>query len=143
MSAKEQYLKAMFEVDNADAFQAVIEYFPGDDDKIWRRRAEEQLTLLYLKDRRRKDQAFEQLQRLRDKIEPGDAQLRAESRAAEAYWNAMYDNPTMARKILQSEADNFNKYLNESWRRVADEARQLAGEPGRSGGTPAPTPGGP
>jgi serine/threonine-protein kinase len=131
-SAQQQYLHAMFQIDDEDAFKAVIAWFPSQEDKLWRRRAEEQLALLYLKDRRRVDDARKQLDRLKIGIEATDRQLIAEARIGEAYLEALNKNKDAARKILQRDAEEFNRYLSGSWRQLAQEVRQLVAEdPGR------------
>jgi serine/threonine-protein kinase len=127
-TARQQYLHAMFEIDDEDAFKAVIAWFPSPDDKLWRRRAEEQLALLYLKDRRRVDDARKQLERLKIGIEATDRQLIAEARIGEAYLEALNKNKDAARKILQKDAEDFNRYLSGSWRQLAQDVRQLVGD---------------
>jgi len=127
-SARDQYLHAMFAIDDEDAFKAVIAWYP--EEKLWTRRAEEQLALLYLKDRRRETEARAQLERLKSKVDPGDKQLLAEARVGEAYLDAIHNNKVQARKILQSSGDDFNTYLTESWRQLAREVRRMVADDG-------------
>jgi len=124
-TAKEQYLHAIFAIDDEDAFRAVIERFPGRDDKIWSRMAQEQLALMLLKDRRRESDAREQLNVLQTKVEPGDRHLIAEARIGTAYLDAIHNNLTQARRTLQSSGEEFDQYLTGSWKQLAQEVRQL------------------
>ncbi|SFI35653.1 serine/threonine-protein kinase [Planctomicrobium piriforme] len=126
-TAREQYVHAMFAIDDEDAFKAVIAWFDLPDDKIWRRRANEQLALLYLKDRRREADARAQLEKLRS-FEPGDRQLAAEALVGEAYLDAVANNKNPARKTLQSHGEEFNQYLTGSWKQLAQEVRQMTSE---------------
>ncbi len=128
-TAREQYIYAMFASDDEDAFKAVIARFEDPNDKIWRRRAQEQLALLYLKDRRREMEAREQLQVLRNKVDPGDPELIAEARIGEAYLDAVHNNVDMARRKLQSGTDDFDQLLTGSWKQLAQEVRQLTAVP--------------
>lgn len=127
-TAKDQYLYAMFKVDDEDAFKAVIRRFPGADDQMYTRRAQEQLALLYLKDRRRKEDAVTQLETLKSRVDPRNSQLKAEANIGEAYLNAINDNKEVARRIMEREAENFDKLLTGSWRQLYDDVRQLTNQ---------------
>ncbi|WP_437229302.1 protein kinase domain-containing protein [Planctomicrobium sp. SH661] len=120
-SARDQYLHAMFKIDDEDAFKAVIEFWGSPSDEIWRRRAHEQLALLYLKDRRREPEARAQLALLKTNFR--DSAL--EARAGEAYLDALHNNPDRARRTLQAEAEAFNQKLTGSWRQLMEETREM------------------
>lgn len=122
-TAREQYLYAMFKIDDEDAFKAVVEFFPAADDTIWRRRAQEQLALLYLKDRRREPDARKQLDLLRTQFDR-DAAL--EARIGGAYLDALHNNQEHARKTLQSlEEEVSSQRLTASWQQLMDKTREM------------------
>jgi len=120
--ARDQYLAAMFKMDDEDAFKAVIEFFPSSTEKAWRQRAQEQLALLYVKDRRREADARQQLDELQVKY-GNDAAL--EARIGKAYLDAIYNNQERARKTLQAEQEAFNQNLTGSWRQLFEETRDI------------------
>jgi len=130
-TAREQYLYAMFKMDDEDAFKAVLELFPEPENRPWRLRAQEQLVLLSLKDRRREEDARKQLEILQSKYE--EAAL--EYRIGTAYLEALHHNQEPARKILQSEQDAFDQKLTGSWRRILEETREILNMPGPRNGT--------
>ncbi len=124
-NAKDQYLYAMFQIDNEDAFRAVISRFDGRDNKTWTRQAHEQLALLLLKDRRREADARAQLEELKTKVDPGNRYLVAEARVGEAYLDAINNNIPRARTTMQANSEEFNQLLTGSWKQLAQETRQL------------------
>jgi len=130
-TAREQYLYAMFRVNDEDAFKAVIAWFPSSEDRAWRQRAQEQLALLYLKDRRREDDARKQLQELARY----DSDAALESRMGLAYLDALHHNQETAKKTLLSDQDAFNQKLTGSWRQVLEETREMLNNSGLQNGT--------
>ncbi|MCA8998089.1 MAG: serine/threonine protein kinase [Planctomycetaceae bacterium] len=123
-SARDQYLYAMIEVDNEDAFRAVIKWFDDPKDRIWTQRAHEQLAFLYLKDRRRHRDAERELAEIKS-LDPTDKRLQAESRIGQAYLHALNGNAELAQRILQSDAVEFDEYLTGSWRELELDVRRL------------------
>jgi len=121
-TAREQYLHAMFKVDDEDAFKAVDQFFPSADDAIWRRRANEQLALLYLKDRRREADARAQLEMLRTTFERDSID---KARIGGAYLDALQNNQDRARKTLQTHDEAFSQKLTGSWRQLWEETREI------------------
>lgn len=124
--AREQYVHAMFQIDNEDAFRAVIQWFPDAKDRLWTQRAHEQLALLYLKDRRRHRDAEAELTAMRN-LDPQDKRLQAQSRIGQAYLHVLNGNRDRAKLILQSDAADFEQYLQGSWRELEQDVRRLLG----------------
>lgn len=122
-NARDQYLSAMFKMDDEDAFKAVIEKFPQPENRSWRLRAQEQLVLLYLKDRRREEDARKQLEALRSGYDEEEAAL--EYRVGTAFLDALHNNQERAKKTLQSEQEAFNQKLTGSWRQILEETREM------------------
>lgn len=121
-SAREQYERAMFLVDNEDAFLAVKLWFPSD--KIWTQRADEQLALLYLRDRQRWRDAERQLNLLEGLRSEGE-RFYAEARVGRAALALYRGEEDVARRILQASAKEFEEHLSGSWARLEEEVRQL------------------
>lgn len=121
-SAREQYVRAMFEMDNEDAFRAVIEFFPSD--KVWTRLAHEQLALLYLKDSTRIEDARQQLRILQD-LRSENPRFYAEGRIGEAYLAVKVGDIAKARTILRSSQEEFERYLSGSWKQLEEDVREL------------------
>jgi serine/threonine protein kinase len=89
-TAAAQYLYAVQQKDSVEAWQAVIEFFPGSSDKLIRSYAEQQAVLLYLA-KRRNDEAEVLCERLAGYNEP---QFRAFGLAGQAVlWNIRGDHP--------------------------------------------------
>lgn len=124
---KEQYLHAMFRMDDEDAFKAVLAFHPNAD-AIWRRRTEEQLALLYMKDLRREADARAQLELLHASNDP-DAQM--EARIGRAYLDAVHGNTDRSRRTLQSidEDPSGRQKLTPSWRKILEETREKISPP--------------
>jgi Serine/threonine protein kinase len=124
---REQYLYAMFRMDDEDAFKAVLAFHPNAD-AIWRRRTEEQLALLYMKDLRREADARAQLDLLYSSNDP-DAQM--EARIGRAYLDAVHGNIDRSRRTLQSidEDPSGRQKLTPSWRKVLEETREKVSSP--------------
>jgi len=127
-TAREQYLHAMFEIDNEDAFRLVIENFKTPQDSLWSQQAHEQLALMYLKDRRRAkdaDKILKEMSYFRDN------RLNSEARIGQAYL-AVRDDPLggarRASTILQSDRDNFERYLKGSWEQLQNDVQRLIDE---------------
>ncbi|WP_437188337.1 serine/threonine protein kinase [Planctomicrobium sp. SH668] len=122
--ARSQYLYAMFRLDDEDAFKAVIAFRPSVEDTLWRKRAHEQLALLYLKDRTREADARAQLEILRKDF---DQEAALEARVGNAYLDALNNNTQRARNSLQAEEAALNRTLTGSWQQLMDETRELIG----------------
>lgn len=125
-NARDQYLYAMFRIDDEDAFKAVGVFFPTKDHLIWRQRADEQLALLYLRDRRSEQEAREQLQKLED-LYGRDSDAGLEAKIGRAYLDALHNNPDRARMTLQANEQALNQKLTTSWRQLLEETRDRLG----------------
>lgn len=125
LSAREQYLQAMFLGDDEEAWLAVQAYFP--DEKLWVDRAQEQLALLYLKDPRRYDDARQILEQMESRRRE-DESYYAKARAGMAALLAYQGNLTQARTILSASQVTFNKHLTGSWRDLVAETRRMIDE---------------
>lgn len=121
-SARSQYLSAMFEVNNEDAFKAVIEYYPTDS--VWTPRAHEQLALMYLRDSSRHKDARVQLEILKKYEKP---ELRTKARIGEAYLMALNNDMTSARNILFRNSGEIQQYLSggSSWKQREEDTRDM------------------
>lgn len=122
---RDQYLKAMFEVDNEDAFHAVINYFPTD--KVWTPRAHEQLALMYLADSSRHTEAREQFDILKKFEMP---ELRTKARLGEAYLAALNNDLTLAKNLLVRNSGDIQQYIDNSssWKQLEEDTRRIIAE---------------
>ena len=127
-TAKQQYLSAMFEVNNEDAFKAVIKYYQTD--KVWTPMAHEQLALMYLGDSTRHDEARQQLDIMK-KFERTDLKtdLKTKARIGEAYLYALNDDMTLARNLLFRNSEDIQKYISSgsSWKQREEDTRAMIG----------------
>ncbi len=121
-TARDQYLRAMFS-GVEEEFLAVKEYWPQD--REWVNRAEEQLTLILLRDASRREEAKEQIINL-GSLGREDDQYRQLSRVADAWLLASGDESekTRARSIL-STLRPIEDQLNDTWRNLMREAENL------------------
>ena len=118
-SAREQYKSAMFQVDNENAFKAVIQYHLSGP---WVDRAQEQLALMYLSDPNRKDDASKQLAIFTDQI--GSEEFKNKAFIGKAYLAAINGNLDSAKSQLLRANLEANE-LSESWKQLADDARKI------------------
>ncbi len=140
-NAKEQFLRAMLLVDNEEAWLAVRENAPSD--KLWTMKATEQLGLLYLRDRRRWNDArdrFIQLQQARQQGPEGERYY-VEGTIGLAALHAYERQLSSAQQELGRVRDQM-PLVSPSWQRLAREVmglvRPMPGpEPGQR---PAPGP---
>jgi eukaryotic-like serine/threonine-protein kinase len=121
-SARQQYVHAMFQMDNEDAFKAVIEWFPGD--VLWTRLAHEQLALYYLKDSTRTSDALRELRFLQS-LREENPRYYAVGRIGEAYLAAKAGDSRKAETILRSSSQEFARHLSGSWRQIEEDVRDL------------------
>lgn len=121
-SAKKQYLAAMFEVNDEDAFKAVIEYYQTD--KVWTPMAHEQLALLYLSDSSRHEDAREQLDILKN-YQRKD--LITKARIGEAYLYALNDDNSLARNLLVRSSSDIEEQIDSgsSWKQMEEDTREM------------------
>lgn len=124
-SAQEQYVFAMLHGDNEAAWLAVRENWTADEDEPWRIRATEQLALLYLKDRDRRQDAQRELDTL--------GQYRGEKyvleqRLGEAALAAYYDGDTRAAKSMLLDGNQFEQ-LTGGWRKLYDDLQAHLANP--------------
>ena len=129
-SAREQYIHAMWQINDEDAFKAVIQRFKHPSDKVWVQRAYEQLVLLYLKDRRRREDARKTLGDL-DSFRNDDPKFHSEARIGQAYLYVTDDGAggvQSAKTILQKDATDFERYLSGSWQQLEQDVRNLVAE---------------
>ena len=127
LTAKEQFLKAMLLVDNEDAWLAVGREFGND--KVWTPKATEQLGLLYLRDRRRWDDAqdqFKQLQQMRGVGAEGDRYF-VEGTIGLAALHAYRGQTALAKTELETAQDALSlaedpmNVLSNSWQQLRRE----------------------
>ncbi len=126
-TAREQYVHAMLLANNADAFQAVIDRWDPQSDRVWIRRAQEQLLLLTLKERHRWSEA-ERLIKTLASFEKENPRYLAESLAAKAALRAYQGKHGESRNILQSQLDTSRRDLlpeRSPFRRLTSEALDL------------------
>lgn len=123
-SAREQYLHAMFLGDDEAAFQAVKVRFPSD--RLWVHRAEEQLTLLYLKDPQRHREASRQISAL-ESLRTVDERFYVEARLARAYLDAFHGRTETSRRILEASRADFDQHLTGSWIALREDVLQMLG----------------
>lgn len=121
-TAKKQYLSAMFEVNNEDAFKAVIKYYQTD--KVWTPMAHEQLALMYLGDSTRHDEARQQLDIMK-KSERTD--LKTKARIGAAYLYALNDDKTLARNLLDRNYNDIQENISSgsSWKEREEDTRDM------------------
>lgn len=118
-TAREQYKFAMFEVDNEDAFEAVIQRFPNDD--FYRARAYEQLALMFLRDPARHADARAALAEL-GKFEASE--FKAKARVGEAYLYAINGQYELARDALRPVAAEVQRLVG-TWRQREEDVREM------------------
>ena len=111
-SGRDQYIHAMFLGDNEDAWKAVIEYGDLVQDRGWIRRAQEQLALMYLKDRSRWDDAKKMLTTLQSFSRESN-RYRAEALVGKAALAAYQGQHQKAKNILQSQLGRLRDELHE------------------------------
>ena len=140
-SAKEQFLRAMLLVDNEEAWLAVRKNFPAD--KLWTMKATEQLGLLYLRDRRRWNDArdrFIELQQARQQGPEGERYY-VEGTIGLAALHAYERQLSSAQQELNRVREQI-AIVSPSWQRLSREVMGLVRptpEPGeRSGPGPRP-----
>ena len=128
-SAREQYKHAMFLANNEDAWKAVIDYWDPIKDRLWIRQAQEQLTLLYLQDRNRWDDAQQMLTTL-ESYQRESKRYLAESLAGQAALAAYQGQYQKAKNILQSRLREVQDELvaGSPWQRLVAETTQLIQE---------------
>jgi serine/threonine protein kinase len=115
-TAKDQYMKALFLGDSEEAWKAVGTYFRNDgNEKLWVDRAEEQLLLLYLKDKSREADAQKQIDVLMNMGGSGDKRFFLEARLAKAYLAAGRGDFPTAREIIGADRPQFETNLSGSW----------------------------
>lgn len=121
-SARDQYLYAMFEVNNEDAFKAVIKRYPTDS--IWTPRAHEQLALMYLRNPSRQEDAKKELVILNNY---GTPELRTKARVGEAYLSALNGDLTSAQNLLFRNSGEIQQFIsgNNSWKQREDDTRAM------------------
>ena len=142
-SAREQYAHAMFLGNNEDAWIAVIEFWDPASDRVWIRQAQEWLTLLYLQDKHRWDDAERMLTTL-ESFRREDNRYHAEAVVGRAALAAYQGNHQRAKSILQSQLGPLRDELPEGseWRRLVERTqlritqeeqrlRESVGQPGR------------
>jgi serine/threonine-protein kinase len=137
--ARSQYLHAMLLGDNQQAFIAVKQWFPSDRDKLWVHRAEEQLALLYLRDRNQWERADRQLLALENLRSEGELYY-AEARIGRAALAAYQGDLSAAERILRSSESLFQQHLTGSWLRLEQEVRRLVNPAGESVSGPIVSP---
>jgi serine/threonine-protein kinase len=131
-SARDQYLQAML-AGSEQEFLAVKEFWPQDDE--WVNRAEEQLTLIYLKDPARRAEADDQIDKLKI-LGNYDSRFQLEGRVAEAWLLAQGDDADRARvSAILSQLRASEDQLNDTWRNLMQEAEDMQE---RGGGTQQP-----
>lgn len=135
-NAKDQFLKAMLLVDNEDAWLAVNKQnFPND--KLWVAKGTEQLGLLYLRDRRRWNDArdkFTELQQMRQNGPEGERYY-VEGTIGLAALHAYEKQYSAAQQELNRVADGLH-LVSASWHQLRREVESLV----RPGGPPGPPP---
>lgn len=127
-SPRDQYVHAMLLGNNPDAFRAVMEHPQAD--RIWTRRAQEQIVLLLLQDRHEWKQAEELLNTLKS-YEAESRRFGAEYWAGMAALRAYEGRYREARNILQSQLSReLRDALPERspFRRLISEAETLTAE---------------
>lgn len=138
--AREQYLHAMLLVDQEDAWLAVRKYFGNSPtDKLWVGRAEEQLLLLYLKDKSRTPEAEAQIKVLAG-MRGDNERFYIESRLAQAYLAAGARDRNTLRSILATDRENFRTKLEGPWRALFADLEFQANGPAPAGGPGSPPP---
>ena len=119
-SAREQFVQAMFEVDNEEAFRAVIEYHGADT--LWVNRAHEQLAIMYLHDPNRKNDAQKQLAILQ-KINTPEYSMKAG--LVKAYLAAIDGNLNGAKATLRALTPGNREELSDSWTQLELDLLQM------------------
>ena len=115
-TGREQFLQAMLLINNEDAWKAVGKYFANDNsEKLWVHRAEEQLLLFYLKDKKREQEALEQVKVLAS-LRSVNELFYTESRIAEAYLAAGSNNVNRLKKIMNDDGKAFQTQLTGAWK---------------------------
>ncbi len=115
-SAKDQFVQAMFLVDNEDAWKAVGKHFRDQPkDTLWVHRAEEQLLLFYLKDKSREPEARKQIAVL-EGLKGEDMRFYAEAQLAEAYLAAGARDFTTVKNKLSTHRGAFESKLAGAWK---------------------------
>ncbi|MCA9080422.1 MAG: serine/threonine protein kinase [Planctomycetaceae bacterium] len=121
-TARDQYIKAMLEVDNAEGFRAVTMWFPND--AIWVNRAHEQLALIYLKDPQQKQSAEQELDLL-ESFRSHDERFYTEAFIGRAALNAYDGKLADARRLLQRVERNKLENVSPSWRNLEADIQRL------------------
>jgi serine/threonine-protein kinase len=116
-SAREQYLRAQFSGGLEEEWKAVRQHWSDETDEIWRIRATEQLSLLYLKMPDRRKDAEQELKQLASYQEKSRRYL-LESKLGEASLLVSGASPDYLRAstILDSNRADFEQWLTGSWR---------------------------
>ena len=114
-NAERQFLNGMLLVDSEDAFQAVIVNFP--EDKMWVRRAKEQLALYYLA---RKDRWGDAERVLQDMAIADDHRHVAKAHVGQASLALARQNLELAKSMLAKYAAEYEQQLPEgsTWYRM-------------------------
>ena len=108
-SARDQFVHAMLLAINEDAFLAVLDWDPQAD-REWIRRAQEQLAVIYVRDRNRWPQAEEMLTTL-ESYGSENERYRAEALIGRAALLAYQGAFQKARNILQSQLGDAKETL--------------------------------
>jgi serine/threonine-protein kinase len=112
LTAQEVYLRAMFDVNNEDAWLTLINRFDADtQQQEWVARAHEQLALMYLRNKDRWPDAERELKALKSMSGPDQDRYMAKALAGEAALAAYRGNYDAARQILSGarERELFRK----------------------------------
>ncbi len=142
-SAREQFVHAMLLANNEDAFLAVLDWDPQAD-REWIRKAQEQLAVMYIRDRNRWPQAEEMLTTLESYGQENE-RYRTAALVGRAALLAYRGEFQKSRNILQSQLGDVQDTLplRSPFRRLLTEARNLS-QPDRdalrSRSTPPPDP---
>lgn len=140
-TARQQYVHAMFLGSNEAAWKEVIEGWNPVEDRLWIRQAQEQLTLLYLQDPVRWDDADAMLTTL-ESFGREDTRYRAEALAGRAALLAYRGQHQRASNLLQSQLKPIEGHLaaGSAWQKLADETRQLIQRQQDQQRSPVPSP---
>ena len=112
-SAEDQYLNAVFQVDNEEAWLAVRRHWTTES--LWVNRATEQLALLYLKQKDRWSDAEKLMQELQS-LRTESQHYYEEGRCGEAALKAYKGDPAGSKTILAAEREKFDQHLRGTWR---------------------------
>ena len=121
-TARDQYVQAMMQIDNVDAFRAVQMWFPND--RLWVNRAHEQLAYLYLKNPRYALAASRQLDLL-EGLRVDDERYFTEARIGRAALDAYAGRTSDARRILQTIDRSKLQKTSSSWQQLMTDIQQL------------------